>query len=130
MTTLYRAQIIDYPEFEDYYAFDYDRGRHETAVEWSCPVGWEASDEYIERRQTNKFFEPSTDKWYRSRSSAAGRVSLLESMGYRAVVQQSAPVEWPEKGQKKVNDSESRRVLDAIRTLVRAGVVKSADDLL
>ena len=130
MTILYRAQIVDYPEFETYYAFDYDRGRNEDCVEWSRPVDWEASEEYVERRQTNKFFEPSTDKWYRSRSSAAGRVALLESMGYRAIVQQSAPVEWPEEGKKKVNDSESRRVMDAIRTLVKAGVVKSADDLL
>lgn len=131
---MYRTQIIEYPEFEDYTAFD-DRKWHvdddtRRWEEWSRPVGWVASDDYVERYQTNKFFEPSTDRWYKSRSSAGDRARLLNSMGYVAIVQRSAPVQWPADGQKKVNDSESRRVMDAIRTLVRAGVVKSADDLI
>ncbi|MDN6706411.1 hypothetical protein [Corynebacterium glyciniphilum] len=127
---MYRAQIIEQPEFEAYYAFDYGRNRAEDAVEWHRPVGWEPTNEYVERFETNKFFEPSTLKWYKSRSSAADRVSLLESMGYKAIVQQSSPVIWPEDGAAKHNTSDSAKVLAAIRTLVRAGVVKSADELL
>lgn len=125
---LYRTHIVSYPEFEEYLAFD-DRNEPHTEP-WHRPVGWEASADYIEHYGTNKFFEPRTERWYKSRSSAADRASLLNSMGYVAIVQRSAPVEWPADGQEKVNDSSAREVVDAIRTLVKAGVVRSADDLL
>lgn len=127
---MYRAHIIEEPEFETYYAWDERNGERFDHIEWNRPVGWEPSSDYVERFRTTKFFEPDTWKWFKSRSSAAGRVSLLESMGYRAIVQRSAPVVWPPDGQKRVDTSESRKVLAAIKTLVRAGVVKSADDLL
>ena len=131
---MYRTQIVEYPEFEDYTAWD-DRGLYGENTgrrweEWSRPVGWEPSDDYMEHYRTNKFFEPNTDRWYKSRSSAGDRARLLNSMGYVAIVQRSAPVQRPADGQKKVSSSESANVLAAIRTLVRAGVVKSADDLL
>lgn len=131
---MYRARITESPEFEDYIAFD-DRGRYgennqRRHEEWQRPVGWRASADYIEHYGTNKFFEPRTERWYKSRSSAADRVKLLGSMGYRAIVQRSAPVVWPRGHASKVDVSESAAVVDAIRTLVRAGVVKSADDLL
>ncbi|HIW98761.1 MAG TPA: hypothetical protein H9871_01315 [Candidatus Nesterenkonia stercoripullorum] len=131
---MYRARIIESPEFEEYEAFD-DKGLYGESpgrrwVTWHRPVGWRASEDYIDHYGTNKFFEPRTERWYKSRSSAADRVKLLGSMGYRAIVQRSAPVVWPRGHASKVDVSESAAVVDAIRTLVRAGVVKSADDLL
>lgn len=114
---MYRAHIIDYPEFEAYTAFDERTG--EEAVEWFRPVGWKASPDYIERFRTNKFFEPNTDKWFKSRSSAKRRVDLLNSMGYIAIVQRSAPVQWPKDGQERV--PENANVAEALRIVRDAG---------
>lgn len=114
---MYRAHIIDYPEFEGYIAFDERTG--EEAVEWGRPVGWQAGPEYIERFKSNKFFEPNTDKWFRSRSSAKRRVDLLNSMGYVAIVQRSAPVQWPKDGQGRVR--EKANVAEALRIVRDAG---------
>ncbi|MDU6479013.1 MAG: hypothetical protein E6534_04190 [Corynebacterium kroppenstedtii] len=127
-TSLYRAHIVEEPEFERYYAFD-ERYPGER-IEWGKPIGWEPSKEYVERFKTNKWIEPATDKWFRSRSSAAARVKLLEDAGYKAVVQKSAPVEWPKGDEQKVNGSQAGEVLAAVKTLVRHGVIKSADEIL
>lgn len=116
---MYRAQIIERPEFETYFAFDERNFRGLDGEEWSCPLGWEATPDYIERFGTNKYFEPDTDKWFKSRSSAASRVALLESMGYRAIVQRSAPVVWPRDGEARV--SVSPDVAAALRIVRDAG---------
>lgn len=116
---LFRTQILDYPEFETYYAFDERTGQE--SIEWTCPVGWVASEEYVERFRTNKFFEPDTSKIYRSRSSARERAELLNSMGYVAIVQRSAPVEWPERGEKSVDDYAN--VAKALQIVKRHGFV-------
>lgn len=123
--TLYRAHIVEYPEFERYEAFD-ERG--EGGV-WTCPVGWTADADYIERFGTNKYFEPNTDKFYRSRSSAKARVDLLNSMGYEAIVQRSAPVEWPAECKEKVESGQALEVAKAVGVLKRAGIIQSADEL-
>lgn len=115
---MYRAQIVERPEFETYWAFDY-RNHYGDSSEWHRPVGWEASPDYIERFLTDKFFEPNTDKWFKSRSSAASRVELLNSMGYVAIVQRSAPVEWPWDGEKFVDTSPD--VAAALRVVRAAG---------
>lgn len=114
--TLYRVQIVEYPEFEEYYAWDKRHVEH-SGIPWERPVGWEPTPDYTERFQTDKFFEPSTDKWYKSRSSAAERAKLLNSMGYVAIVQKSAPVVWPADGEKSV--SQNVDVAKALR-IVRA----------
>ena len=114
---LWRAHIIGEPEFEQYLAWDNRTG--ETDVPWGCPVGWEPSTAYLERFKTNKFFKPSTDKWYRSRSSAQRRVNLLESYGYLAVVQRSAPVQWPADGERSVRPEDD--VAEALRIVKRHG---------
>lgn len=129
---MYRAQIIEQPEWEEYLAFD-DKPRYpgQPGQElWHRPVGWEASPDYIERFGTDKFFEPNTDRWYKSRSGAKARVDLLNSYGYRAIVQRSAPVVWPKEGEEKVSASEATRVRDAIRVLKDAGLIDSADEIL
>lgn len=115
---MYRAQIVEYPEFETYWAFDH-RNHYGDSSEWRRPVGWEASPDYIERFMTDKFFEPNTDKWFKSRSSAASRAELLNSMGYVAIVQRSAPVEWPRDGEKSVDTSPD--VAGALRVVRAAG---------
>lgn len=128
---MYRAQILDYPEFEEYEAFD-SSGRYgegTTREMWHRPVGWVASEDYVERYDSDKFFEPSTSKWYKSRSSASDRVKLLASMGYTAIVQRSAPIIWPAGDAERVDDSAGREIQTAIRTLLAAGVIKSADEL-
>lgn len=127
-TSLYRAHIVEEPKFEQYYAFD-ERDQAER-IEWSKPIGWEPSTEYVERFKTNKWIEPDTGKWFKSRSSAVARVKLLQDAGYKAIVQKSAPVEWPNGDEQKVNDSQAGEVLTAIKTLVRHGVIKSADEIL
>ncbi|WP_284785284.1 hypothetical protein [Corynebacterium rhinophilum] len=123
--TIYRAHIVEYPEFEQYEAFD-ERGE---GGAWTCPVGWTADADYIERFGTNKYFEPDTSKFYKSRSSAKARVDLLNSMGYRAIVQRSAPVEWPADGKEKIQPGEALEVAKAVGVLKRAGVIQSADEL-
>lgn len=121
---LYRAHIIEYPEFEDYIVEDFSGryGGHNFAFEWQRPVGWEADAEYIERFKTTKYFEPDTSKWFKSRSSAKARVDLLNSMGYTAIVQRSAPVVWPAGDKDRVDESEVGEVLHAIGVLKRAGI--------
>lgn len=126
--SLYRAHIVEEPEFERYYAFD-ERYPGER-IEWARPIGWEPSAEYVDRFKTDKWIEPATDKWFKSRSSAAARVKLLEAAGYRAIVQKSAPVQWPNGDAKAVNESDASEVLGAIKTLIRHGVIRSADDVL
>lgn len=125
---MYRAHITSEPQFETYTAFD-NRELEPQSQEWNRPVGWTASPEYIERFNTDKFFEPRTDKWFKSRSSAAERVKLLRSMGYGAIVQRSAPIEWPAPGEEKVTVSASRQVQQAVKTLIEVGIIRSADDL-
>ncbi|MFW9156274.1 hypothetical protein ACOJA9_10595 [Corynebacterium striatum] len=127
MTYLYRAQIIGYPEFEEYEAFDYRYEPFETT--WEKPVGWEPDEEYINRFKSNKYFEPDTSKFYRSRSSAKARVDLLNSMGYEAIVQRSAPVEWPADGKENVESGQALEVAKAVGVLKRAGIIRSADEL-
>ncbi|MFS0295176.1 hypothetical protein ACL1CZ_13550 [Corynebacterium striatum] len=127
MTYLYRAQIIGYPEFEEYEAFDYRYEPFETT--WKKPVGWEPDEDYINRFKSNKYFEPDTSKFYRSRSSAKARVDLLNSMGYEAIVQRSAPVEWPADGKERVQPSQALEVAKAVGVLKRAGIIRSADEL-
>ncbi|VFB07749.1 Uncharacterised protein [Corynebacterium striatum] len=127
MTYLYRAQIIGYPEFEEYEAFDYRYEPFETT--WEKPVGWEPDEGYINRFKSNKYFEPDTSKFYKSRSSAKARVDLLNSMGYEAIVQRSAPVEWPAECKEKVQPSQALEVAKAVGVLKRAGIIQSADEL-
>lgn len=124
---MYRVHITSEPEFETYEAWD---DRTDEVEEWRRPVGWRPDASYIERFHTSKYFPPRTDGWYKSRSSAARRVKHLEELGYTAIVQRSAPVEWPADGQKSVNLTESQQVIRAIHTLVEYKVIPSADTIL
>lgn len=124
---MYRAHIVEEPEFEVYEAWD---DRTDDIEEWRRPVGWRPDADYIDQFRTNKYFAPRTDGWYKSRSSAARKVKYLQELGYTAIVQRSAPVEWPADGEKTVNLTESQQVMGAIATLVEHKVIKSADELL
>lgn len=134
---MYRAHIVEYPSTESREVFktrtvDYGEGWEEETHDYIAhvPEGWEPSQWYIDRFGTNDWIEPDTSKWFKSRSSAADRVEILNNAGYTAIVQRSEPVVWPADGQKKVPDSGVHQVQQAIRTLKRAGLIKSADELI
>lgn len=124
---MFRVQIIEYPVFEEYESWDarglYGEVQGVRRQMWRRPAGWVASADYVERYKSDKFFEPDTDRWFKSRSSAADRVRLLRSMGYEAIVQRSAPVVWPADGVEKVDTSTDAKVAEAVQTLIRAGVI-------
>lgn len=63
------------------------------------PEGWlddpDVRAEWIERHGDDRFFWPSTDKVYRSRSAATRLVRLIESYGGTAVLMESELVWQP-----------------------------------
>lgn len=81
ITRLYRVEV-EYPPG----AFDEDGNDVE-------PDGWEP-DEYHYERWGDRFFWPSDDKIYHSRSTAAKRRNLFRRLGCRAEIQRSAPIVW------------------------------------
>lgn len=127
---LYRVDIISQPEWEERWCFDTNHEGDRVEGYWPCPDGWEPHQEYIDRFGTSRWIEPALDKAWRSRSSAAMRRDILNAAGYLAIVQRSAPIVWPEDGNERVNDSEASQVAQAIRVLKRAGLIKSADEIL
>lgn len=135
---MYRAHIVEYPETETRpvfrkRAFSAFNGESDEIVgEYmsNVPRGWNPTEEYIDRFGTDDWIEPDTDKWFKSRTPAANRVAILNDAGYTAVVQRSAPVEWPKDGEEKVIDTDMTRVLNAIGVLKLAGLIDSADDLI
>lgn len=139
---MYRVEVIDEPEWEERECFrtfpqtSWNEWGEENVEEITTrsiqpvPKGWEPTEAYIERFKTDEFIEPSTNKWFRSRTSAKHLASLMESYGYEVIIQRSAPVQWPEGTASTVDTSPTREVLDAIQVLVRHGVIKSADDVI
>ncbi|WP_444546566.1 hypothetical protein [Corynebacterium ulcerans] len=79
------------------------------------PKGWIPMQDYIDRFNTNVFIEPSTTKLYQSRSGAKARADLLESFGYKAIVQRSAPLVWPEGDNTTVKTAKINEVFEAIK---------------
>lgn len=132
---LYRVQILDEPEMELRRCSVFAPSEPGSKVgihsfeEALCPVGWEPIDEYVERFGTTAWIPPSTDKAWRARSSAALRRDILESAGYRCIIQRSAPIRWPAEGQERIEESAAAEVLDAMAVLSREGLV-TADELL
>jgi hypothetical protein len=87
---------VEYPT-EAYYEHPYF-GRI-LDPKWS-PPGWEASDEYSSRFQTEQFFWPTVRRFYLSRTSAVNRANLLESYGARVRLMRSQPLEFVERDYK------------------------------
>lgn len=96
---LWRVQITEYPEG----ALKSDPDVPEWMdpdPDWK-PPNWAPTAEWIERygKDTgDRFFWPSTDKLYHSRSTAAKRRQLIESFGAKAIVQRSSQIRWPRDG--------------------------------
>lgn len=135
---MYRAHIVEYPETELRQVFrerthlnDY-KEYETTSSEYMAhvPKNWQPTEEYIQRFDTNDWIEPDTNKWFKSRTPAAKRVELLNAAGYTAIVQRSAPVEWPGHGEEKVADVPAPKVGAAIEVLKTAGLIRSATDLI
>ena len=129
----YRVQITAQPEWEERICFNtYKHGPHAGEryyTEEMCPVGWEPNDDYIKQFGTSKWIEPNLDRAWRSRSSAAIRRDILEAAGYKAIIQRSAPIQWPADGEERISNSAASEVLDAMAVLSRAGLV-NVDDLI
>lgn len=101
---LYRVQIVEYPEG----ALKHDEHEPDWMdpdPEWQ-PEGWDPGRDWIEAcgRGSADFFWPSTDKEWRSRSSAAKRKKLIESYGAKCIIQRTARIAWPSHGYEHVGD--------------------------
>lgn len=92
---LYRVHVERYPagafhqpnpEIDDYW---------EPMPGWA-PAGWKPEGHYVEMLGTTEFVWPTTNKEYKSRSTANKRANLLRSFGAECVVQRSSPITWPE----------------------------------
>lgn len=100
---LYRVQMVEYPEGA-LKRSTYDPDHLYVNPNWE-PEGWAPDEEWVERfgRGTGAdFFWPSTDKEWRSRSSAARRKELIESYGAKCIIQRSAAIAWPEDGHERI----------------------------
>lgn len=82
---MYRAHLIERPEFEKHEIFDYAREENDGTIGYR-PKGWRADDDYLEKFGTNKWLEPDFTRYFASRSSAVARVKIAEAAGYKAVV--------------------------------------------
>lgn len=94
---LYRVQVIEYPG-ESW--IETEHGSYPNP-DWQ-PEGWAPDEEWIERfgHVTGaRFFWPTTEKEWKSRSSAARRKNLIESYGATCIIQRSAPIAWPADGE-------------------------------
>lgn len=129
---MYRAHIIKYPraELRDVWRdVDVNYGdetitkRHEYTA--YVPADFQPDDDYIARFHTTDWVEPSTEKWFKSRSSAKSRVDMLRAVGYGAIVQQSAPLVWPKDGQTRVPKT-TPNVAQALKIVKDAGFTVSA----
>ncbi len=87
---------VEYPEeslfLED--AGPWLAGRR--CADWT-PKGWEPTEEYIERFQTDRFIWPAVRKFYLSRSAAVERALLLERYGAKVRLLRSKPIEFEER---------------------------------
>lgn len=101
---LYRVQLVEYPK-----GATEDHGYDYTVLdpEWT-PEGWEADARYLETFGTSKFIWPSTNREYKSRSSAVLRKQLLESFGAKCIIQRSSQIVWPADGEEKVPTKKER----------------------
>lgn len=123
---LWRVQIVGMPD-DALLSYTTSDGETEFYIndEWS-PDGWEPDAEYVERMGTHRFVWPTTNKTWKSRSSAVERARLLESFGATVVVQRSGPVVWPADGQERVPElADPRRLRAAVRELAQAVGVSS-----
>lgn len=87
---LYRVQIVEYPA-----------GAMVFDAEWA-PEGWAPSEEYLDRFGTGAFIWPTTNREWKSRSSAVKRKNLIEGFGAKCIIQRSVQIVWPEDGQEHV----------------------------
>ncbi|MCK8675114.1 hypothetical protein M1M07_28910 [Rhodococcus sp. HM1] len=61
-----------------------------------APAGWKPEGNYVEILGTTEFVWPTTNKEYRSRSTAKKRADLLRRYGAECVIQRSSRITWPD----------------------------------
>ncbi|QNQ90749.1 hypothetical protein GP475_08925 [Corynebacterium poyangense] len=123
---MYRVHVISEPEFVEYTAIVMKGDRAEE-VEALRPIGWTPSEDYCKRFGTTKWLRPNPNKWFKSRSSAHVRLKILRDAGYEAVIQESAPVQWPCGDTAKILPAQE--IKEAAAVLIRHGVIDSMADL-
>ncbi|MDH6279482.1 hypothetical protein [Prescottella agglutinans] len=120
---LYRVEIVEMPAGSFWEETLPDSEVVGGLVEDWEPEGWAPDPEWAERHG-RQFFWPTTNKEYKSRSSAMDRKRLIESYGAKCIVQRSAPIVWPADGEEKVHEpGPVERVAKAITLLQRAGIL-------
>lgn len=93
---LYRVVITKMPEGS---TFDVELPDGEIVTELTpgwAPAGWKPEGNYVEILGTTEFVWPTTNKTYRSRSTAKKRADLLRRYGAECVIQRSSRITWPD----------------------------------
>ncbi|OBY30501.1 hypothetical protein [Mycolicibacter kumamotonensis] len=94
---LYRVRITAYPDGAlrpVHYLGSEEVAFLQPVPGWS-PPGWKPEGNYIKMLGTSEFVWPTTNKIYRSRSTAKKRAELLESFGATAAIERSSKITWP-----------------------------------
>jgi hypothetical protein len=118
---LYRVRIIAYPDGACepmHHPASECAGDHWVPVPGWSPVGWKPEGNYVQILGTSQFVWPTTNKLYRSRSTAKKRAQLLESFGATVVIERSSKITWPEADEDRSDAtarSDGRQVVIPIR---------------
>lgn len=93
---LYRVVVTKMPEGSTYeIALPDGEVATELTPGWA-PAGWKPEGNYVEILGTTDFVWPTTNKEYRSRSTANKRADLLRRYGAECIVQRSSRITWPD----------------------------------
>lgn len=93
---LFRVVVTKMPEGSHWESETPDGELIGGPVEGWAPAGWKPDGHYAEMLGTTDFVWPTTNKEYKSRSTANKRANLLRSYGAECVVQRSSLIIWPE----------------------------------
>ena len=93
---LFRVVVTKMPEGSHWESETPDGELIGGPVEGWAPAGWKPDGHYVEMLGTTDFVWPTTNKEYKSRSTANKRANLLRSYGAECVVQRSSLIIWPE----------------------------------
>lgn len=94
---LYRVRITEYPDGAAHPVCDFgsDEVEHWEPVPGWAPPGWKPEGNYTRMLGTSEFVWPTTNKIYRSRSTAKKRAELIESFGATAAIERSSKITLP-----------------------------------
>lgn len=123
---IYRVRITEYPASLNEWAERMAAG--EGLPDWS-PDGWEPDEKYLDMFPDGVFRWPSTNRLYRSRSSAVERARLIETYGASCVVE-SADLAWEEIGAAARRHAAERDFARAERLEAEAAKLRARHEVL